>query len=209
MKRAISPATIARLPLYYRTLQAAKEEGMEIISSNELSRRLSFTPEQIRKDLGYFGQFGLKGMGYYIDDLKARLGKIIGLQHRWRMAIVGIGSLGTALACNKLFPALGFQIVALFDNDPKLIGTEINGLKIYDFAKIKSIASRKLLDIGVITVPVAAAQTVANKLVDAGVKGIWNFAPVKLEIPYEVSIVNEDLTIGLSALSYHMAQGSK
>lgn len=208
MKKPISQATIDRLPLYYRALRLAEEEGTQIISSIELGRRLDITPEQIRKDLAFFGQFGLKGIGYYVDDLRNSIGKILGLQNHWRMAIIGVGHIGTALANYKNFALLGFRLAALFDNDPKIIGTEVNNLKIYDFAKIRSIAPKKIIDIGVITVPAESAQQVANDLIDADIHGLWNFAPVKLEVPEGVSLVNADLSVSLSALSYHLAQNS-
>lgn len=206
MKKTISQATIDRLPLYYRTLQLAEDEGIEIISSKELGKRLDLTAEQIRKDLAFFGQFGRKGIGYFVDELQTSIGNILGLQHHWRLAIIGIGNLGAALANYKNFPLLGFHVAALFDIDEKIIGTEINGLRIYNFEKINSVASRKQIDIGVITVPAAVAQDVANDLIDAGIRGLWNFAPVKLNVPPEIALVNEDLSISLSALSFHLTQ---
>lgn len=208
MDKEISRATIDRLPLYYRALNLEEEAGVQIISSNELGKMLDITPEQIRKDLTFFGNFGHKGIGYFVSELRASIGKIIGLQHRWRLAIIGVGNLGTALA-NYNFSVLGFTLAALFDSDSKIIGTEINNFKVYDFAKIKSIAPRKLIDIGVITVPELEAQDVADALIAAGIRGIWNFAPVKLEVPPEISLVNEDLTVSLSALSFYMSRNSK
>lgn len=208
MDKIISRATVERLPIYYRELELAEEAGVQIISSNELGRRLEITPEQIRKDLVSFGQFGSKGIGYEVSALRNSIGKILGLNHRWRLAIIGVGNLGTALA-NYNFSALGFKVAALFDNDEKIIGTEINNLRVYDFAKFRPIAGRKLIDIGVIAVPEIEAQDVADALVNAGIRGIWNFAPVKLEIPPEVSLVNVDLIASLSVLSFYLAQNSK
>lgn len=209
MKKAISRATVERLPLYYRALRAAEEAGQEIISSKELGKRLDITPEQIRKDLALFGQFGRKGIGYFVDELRASIGNILGMQNQWRLAIVGVGNLGMALAHYKNFEPLGFTLAALFDVDKRIIGTEVNNFKVYDFAKVKSIARRKLIDIGVIAVPEFEAQGVANELIAAGVRGLWNFAPVKLEVPPEISLVNEDLSIGLSALSFYLVQNSE
>ena len=206
MEKKISQATLNRLPLYYRTLSAMEEGGARVISSQELGRILNITPEQIRKDLTSFGQFGKKGIGYYVGDLKTKIENILGLQYHWRLGIVGAGHLGAALANYKNFPSLGFQLVALFDVDERIIGSEINGVKIYDFQKINSVATRKLIDIGVITVPDTQAQKVADALVKAGVLGIWNFAPIKLNVPKQISLVNEDLSIGLTSLSYHLTQ---
>ena len=206
MEKNISQATLERMPLYYRTLCAAEEKGVVVISSQELGKILNITPEKIRKDLTLFGQFGKKGIGYYVGDLKNKIENILGLQYHWRLGIVGAGHLGSALANYKNFPSMGFQIVALFDTDERIIGAEINGVKVYDIKKINSVATRKLIDIGVITVPDTQAQDVANKLVEAGVLGIWNFAPIKLNVPPQITLVNEDLSIGLTSLSYHLTQ---
>ena len=206
MKKVISQATIDRLPLYFRTLRLVEEEDMQIISSDELGRRLDITPEQIRKDLATFGQFGRKGIGYDVRELKERISNILGLQNKWRLAIVGVGHLGGALANYVNFASLGFSVVALFDNNKKIVGTEVNGIKINSVTRMKKIVAEKEVDIGVITVPAAEAQSAADLLVAAGVKGIWNFAPTKLSVPPTIPLVNEDLSVGLSALSYHMSQ---
>ena len=206
MKKTISQATIDRLPLYFRTLRLAEEESLQIISSDELGRRLDITPEQIRKDLATFGQFGRKGIGYDVSELKERIGNILGLHNHWRLAIVGIGHLGGALANYVNFASLGFSVVALLDRDKKIIGHKVNGIEVCDIARMKEIVASKAVDIGVITVPADEAQGVADLLVAAGVKGIWNFAPIKLSVPSTVPLVNEDLSVGLSALSYHMSQ---
>ena len=206
MKKTISQATIDRLPLYFRTLQLVESEKTSIISSDELGKRLDFTPEQIRKDLVTFGQFGRKGIGYDVHELKNKISNILGLHNRWRLAIVGVGHLGGALANYVNFASLGFSVVALFDKDKKIIGTEVNGIKVNAVSSMKKIIDKRAVDIGVITVPATEAQEVADKLIAAGVKGIWNFAPIKLSVPSEIPLVNEDLSIGLSALSYHMSQ---
>lgn len=208
MDKTISRATVERLPIYYRELELAEEAGVQIISSSELGRRLEITPEQIRKDLVSFGQFGRKGIGYEVSALRNSVGKILGLNHRWRLAIIGAGNLGTALASYN-FSALGFSVAALFDADPKIIGTEINNLRVYDFAKFKPIAGRKLIDIGVIAVPEIEAQDVADVLIKAGIRGIWNFASIKIETPPEVALINVDLTASLSVLSFYLARNSK
>lgn len=203
-EQTISKATIDRLPLYYRTLRLAQDDGMDIISSDELGRRLELTPEQIRKDLALFGQFGKKGVGYYVNELKFNVGKILGLDNHWNIAIVGIGHLGVALANYQNFIALGFNIVALFDNDPNIIGKTVNHVKVKSIDELQSCAKNLKIDIGVIAVPAQFAQQVADKLVKANIKGIWNFAPVKMRVPEDVKIVNEDLSVGLSRLSYYI-----
>ena len=167
-EQTISKATIDRLPLYYRTLRLAQDDGMDIISSDELGRRLELTPEQIRKDLALFGQFGKKGVGYYVNELKFNVGKILGLDNHWNIA------------------------------------KTVNHVKVKSIDELQSCAKNLKIDIGVIAVPAQFAQQVADKLVKANIKGIWNFAPVKMRVPEDVKIVNEDLSVGLSRLSYYI-----
>ncbi|RGS74878.1 redox-sensing transcriptional repressor Rex [Mitsuokella sp. AF21-1AC] len=203
---SISKATIDRLPLYFRTLRLVQDEGRDIISSEDLGRRLGITPEQIRKDLASFGQFGKKGVGYYVNELKRNVGEILGLNNHWNIAVVGIGHLGAALANYQNFVTLGFNLVALFDQDPNVIGTIVNHVKVEDIRNLKRVVKERNIQIGIIAVPAAFAQGVADQLVAAGVKGIWNFAPIKMKVPETMHIVNEDLSIGLSSLSYHITR---
>lgn len=202
----ISKATIDRLPLYFRTLRLAQDEGIDIISSDELGRRLTITPEQIRKDLASFGQFGKKGVGYYVNELKRNVGEILGLNNHWNIAVIGIGHLGAALANYQNFVTLGFNLVALFDQDPNVIGTTVNHVKVEDIANLSQIVKDRNIQIGIIAVPAAFAQVVADKLVSSGIRGIWNFAPIKMQVPDSMHIVNEDLSVGLSSLSYHITR---
>ena len=202
----ISKATIDRLPLYFRTLRLAQDEGIDIISSDELGRRLGITPEQIRKDLASFGQFGKKGVGYYVNELKRNVGEILGLDNHWNIAVVGIGHLGEALANYQNYVSLGFNLVALFDQDPKVIGKTVNHVVVEDIRNMQKVVKERNIQIGIIAVPAAFAQGVADKLVEAGVKGIWNFAPIKMEVPDSMHIINEDLSIGLSSLSYYITR---
>lgn len=202
----ISKATIDRLPLYFRTLRLAQDEGIDIISSDELGRRLTITPEQIRKDLASFGQFGKKGVGYYVNELKRNVGEILGLNNHWNIAVIGIGHLGAALANYQNFVTLGFNLVALFDQDPNVIGTTVNHVKVEDIANLGQIVKDRNIQIGIIAVPAAFAQGVADKLVSSGIRGIWNFAPIKMQVPDSMHIVNEDLSVGLSSLSYHITR---
>ncbi len=202
----ISKATIDRLPLYFRTLRLAQDEGIDIISSDELGRRLSITPEQIRKDLASFGQFGKKGVGYYVNELKRNVGEILGLDNHWNIAVVGIGHLGAALANYQNFVTLGFNLVALFDQDPNVIGATVNHVKVEDISQLDTIIKQRNIQIGIIAVPAAFAQGVADRFVEAGIRGIWNFAPIKMKVPQSMHIVNEDLSVGLSSLSYHITR---
>lgn len=203
---AISKATIDRLPLYFRTLRLAQDEGIDIISSDDLGRRLGITPEQIRKDLASFGQFGKKGVGYYVNELKRNVGEILGLNNHWNIAVIGIGHLGAALANYQNFVTLGFNLVALFDQDPTVIGSTVNHIKVENIENLEQIIKAKNIHIGIISVPAAFAQGIADRLVEVGVRGIWNFAPIKMKVPATMHIVNEDLSVGLSSLSYHITR---
>lgn len=205
----ISKATIDRLPLYLRTLLTIQDEGLDIISSEELGRRLEITPEQIRKDLASFGQFGKKGVGYYVNELRHSVSNILGLDNHWNIAIIGVGHLGAALANHHNFIALGFNMVALFDSDSAIIGKMVNHLKVRDIKSLEKVIKQLDVDIGIITVPGQFAQKVADRLVKAKIKGIWNFAPIKMKVPDSVHIVNEDLSVGLSCLSYHITRTAR
>ena len=200
---SISKATVDRLPRYYRCLRQLTDEGVEIASSEELGRRLAINPEQIRKDLAFFGQFGKKGVGYYVTELKESLGNILGLDHHWNVAIIGMGHLGAALANYQGIARLGFRLAAIFDANPVVIGTRVGERRVEDIAYLAEIIAERAIQIGVIAVS-AAAQEVADRLVDAGIRGIWNFAPVKLQVPPSIAFVSEDLSVGLSSLSYYL-----
>lgn len=202
----ISKATIDRLPLYFRTLRHIQVEGIEIISSEELGRRIGVTPEQIRKDLASFGEFGKKGVGYYVRELIRNIGEILGLHRNWNIAIIGVGHLGWALANYKNFSSLGFNLNAIFDVDLSKVGLTINGVEVQHLDHLEAVISERNIHIGIITVPAEHAQKVADQLVAAGVKGIWNFAPIKIDVPSHIRIVSEDLSVGLSSLSYFLSR---
>ena len=202
----ISKATIDRLPLYFRTLKLSQEEGIEIISSEELGNRLGVTPEQIRKDLASFGKIRKKGVGYYVRELLRNIGEILGLHHNWNIAVVGMGHLGWALAHYKNFSSLGFNMAALLDVAPERIGMVVNGVAIEHADQLEEIVRQRQIQIAIIAVPAEHAQLMVDRLVAAGVKGIWNFAPRKIEVPRQVSLINEDLSVGLSSLSYYLTR---
>lgn len=205
----ISKATIDRLPVYFRVLRSIQEEGVEIISSEELGRRIGVTPEQIRKDLASFGEFGKKGVGYFVRELIRNIGEILGLHRNWNIAIVGVGHLGWALANYRNFGSLGFNLAAVFDVDPHKIGQDINGVPVYHIDRLQEIIVQRDIQIGIITVPAAQAQATADALVSSGVRGIWNFAPLRLNVPDHVRLVSEDLSIGLSSISYYLTRSLK
>ena len=200
--------TIERLPLYHRALQKLYYNQVKDISSMQLSKILGIKCEQIRKDLTEFGNFGIKGLGYDVRELKSQIENILGLKNNFRIAIIGVGNFGTALANYEKFSEMGFVVAALFDIDKNKIGNEINNVRIYDFEKFVPISHRKLIDIGVIAVPDNAAQKVADVLAEAEIRGIWNFTATKLNVPYFITVVNEDLSIGLGSLSFYLNQNS-
>ena len=207
-KITLPKATLGRLSLYYKTLQNLDNEEVVMISTLELAAMLDMKPEKIRKDLSMVGKFGMKGVGYDVVNLKLQLGNILGLNNYWRLAIIGIGNFGAALANYEKITDWGFIVAALFDVDEKKIGEEINGVRIYDFKKFVPISRRKLIDIGVIAVPDAEAQNVADILIEAGVKGIWNFTAAKINAPKNVTLVDENLMTGLSVLSFYLNQNA-
>lgn len=207
-KKHVPKATLERLSLYYKTLQNLDNEEVVTTSAIELAEILDIKPEKIRKDLSMVGKFGMKGLGYDVIHLKTNIANILGLQNYWRLAIIGVGNFGAALANYEKISDWGFVIAALFDIDENKIGEEINGVRVYDFKKFASISRRKLIDIGVIAVPDDAAQEVADTLIAAGVKGIWNFTAVQIDAPKNVKVVEENLMTGLSALSFYLNQNS-
>jgi len=204
----ISKATIDRLPVYFRTLRQIQQEGIEIISSEELGHRIGVTPEQIRKDLASFGEFGKKGVGYFVRELIRHVGGILGLHRNWNIAIFGVGHLGWALANYHNFGTIGFNVVAVFDVDPAKIGQVINGVEIDSVDMLEQIVKDRDIHIGIITVPAQYAQSLADRIVAAGIKGIWNFAPVRLTVPDNIHLVSEDLSVGLASISYYLSKNT-
>ena len=205
-KTMISKFIIDRLPLYFRTLRQAQDEGMEIISSEELGQRLGIKAGQIRKDLSSFGQFGNKGVGYYILKLISDIEELLGLNNNWHIAVIGLGHLGWSLAHYRKFDILGFKLVAIFDIDSNKIGKCINGIQVSNLDCLQEVMQEQVIHIGIIAVPENDAQEVADKLVAAGVRSIWNFAPQKIKVPDTVRIINEDLSVRLSSLSFYLSR---
>lgn len=201
-KRQISMAVIRRLPKYQRYLDELIKNDVDRISSKELSEKIGFTASQIRQDLNNFGDFGQQGYGYNVKGLYNEISRILGLNRVYNTIIVGAGNLGQALANYTNFERLGFKLQALFDKNPKLIGLKIKDIEIYDVDEINSFLSRNSIDIGIICTPKEHAQSVANLLMGGGIKAIWNFAPVDLEIPDDVLVENVHLSESLLTLTY-------
>jgi len=204
----ISELTTNRLSVYLRCLNELDGAGVRTISSQSLAEQYHLNAAQIRKDLAYFGEFGVRGVGYYVRDLKRHLRQILGLDQKLRVAIMGAGNLGLALADYPGFRTEGFEIAALFDNRNEKVGQQSRGgVPIYDISDLRKIARRDGLRIAVIAVPAGAAQNVVNLVVASGIKAILNFSPGALEVPPEVKLKSVDLTVSLESLSFFLAQG--
>ena len=204
----ISELTTNRLSVYLRCLNDLDGAGVRTISSQLLAEQFHLNAAQIRKDLAYFGEFGVRGVGYYVRDLKRHLRQILGLDRKLRVAIMGAGNLGLALADYPGFRTEGFEIAALFDNRNEKVGQQSrSGVPIYDVNDLKKIARRDGIRIAVIAVPAGAAQNVLNLVVASGITAILNFSPGALEVPPQVKLKSVDLTVSLESLSFFLAQG--
>jgi redox-sensing transcriptional repressor len=209
MKREkISELTTNRLSVYLRCLNELKAAGIKTVSSQELAEQFNLNSAQIRKDLGYFGEFGIRGTGYFIDELRAHLTKILGLDRAHLVGIVGAGRLGTALANYNGLSKSNFAVVALFDNDKQKIGQKIgpSHIPVHDVKRIAKVVRDEAIDVAVIAVPARAAQRVLNQVTAAGVKAVLNFAPSLLTTRLGVKVKTVDLTTSLESLSYFLAQ---
>ena len=204
----ISELTTNRLSVYLRCLNALDAAGVKTVSSQMLAEQFHLNAAQIRKDLAYFGEFGVRGVGYYVKDLKRHLRQILGLDHQVRVAIMGAGNLGLALADYPGFRQEGFEIVALFDNVTSKVGQRSRGgVPIRDLKDLKRCISREKVGIAVIAVPGPSAQQVVNLVVGAGVKAVLNFSPGTLRVPTDVKLKSVDLTVSLESLSFYLARG--
>ena len=202
----ISELTTNRLSVYLRCLNELDAQGIKTVSSDGLAKKFHLNSAQIRKDLAYFGEFGVRGVGYYIDDLRQHLTKILGLDKRHCIGIIGAGRLGTALADYYGFAQLNFKVAALFDADPDKIGQKVGEVEIFDIKSFAETAKKAKIDVAVIAVPAEYAQDVLDQIVRAGIKAVMNFAPVPLRIKGDVKLKTIDLTISLESLSYFLAQ---
>lgn len=208
-KKEISQAVIQRLPRYYRYLEELMEQGLERISSNELSKRMKLTASQIRQDLNNFGGFGQQGYGYRIQKLHDEIARILSLDEEHSMILIGAGHLGQALANYSNFQKRGFLLRAVFDVKPELIGTEVAGLKVLPMEELERVIDESGPRLAALCIPKDAALPVAERLVSLGIKGIWNFAPVDLELPEQVVVENVHLSESLMRLSYRMRELSE
>src|SRR3954454_4177771 len=200
--RKVAESTVRRLSLYLRFLEEFEGQGIETVSSGALASRGGTTSAQVRKDLSFFGSFGKRGLGYPVPELANRLREILGLERRYRVAMIGAGKIGSALVQYRGFKQRGFDIVAIFDVDPNKVGRQWNGLTVQHIADLERELGEGPVDMAVLVTPAEAAQTVAERLVKLGVKAILNFAPLQLALPDDVVVKTVNLALELETLSY-------
>ncbi|MBO4980701.1 MAG: redox-sensing transcriptional repressor Rex [Lachnospiraceae bacterium] len=203
-EKEISQAVIGRLPRYFRYLGELRDEGVERISSQELSELMKVTASQIRQDFNNFGGFGQQGYGYNVEYLYEEIGKILGLDKKHNFVIIGAGNLGRALGNYMNFERRGFIFRGMFDQDKKLIGQEVRGVKIMGMEELESFVRDNNIDIAVLTIPKTSAVEIVDKLVNNGIRAIWNFAHVDLNVPKGVQVENVHLSDSLMKLSYNI-----
>ena len=203
----IAESTVRRLSLYLRFLEEFEARGLKTISSDELAARGGTTSAQVRKDLSFFGSFGKRGLGYSVPELTARLRQILGLQREWRVIIIGAGKIGAALAQYQGFRQRGFRVAAVFDSDPAKIGKTLDGFVIRSVAELERVMAQEHPDIAVITVPAEGAQQVADRVIDAGIRAIMNFAPLQLHVPETVALKTVNMALELEGLSFALSNG--
>ncbi len=202
-KKKIPPATIVRLPLYLRCLTGLDLRDIQTLSSYELAKYAGTNAAKLRKDLSYLGKLGVRGVGYNVRELYKQITKQLGLDEEKKVVVVGVGQLGSSLLGYKSFSTRSFKIIAAFDENPKKVGQEVDGFKIQHIDELEEVFEKADgIDIGIITVPPAAAQSVADKMVAAGIGAILNFAPVHLDVPEQISLRYVDLTVELQILSF-------
>jgi redox-sensing transcriptional repressor len=205
MKKVSEPA-IGRLSLYLRLLAGLTEAGVRTISSEDLAVPCGTTAAQVRKDLSLFGSFGKRGLGYPVPELEAHVRSILGLGRRWPVALVGAGRIGTALLGYESFRRQGFYIEAVFDSDPAKVGTRWNGLEVQSEESLESVVAEREIEIAVVAVPGDQAQAIVDRLVAAGIRGILNFAPTRLDVPSSVVVKSVDMTVEMERLSFALTQ---
>jgi redox-sensing transcriptional repressor len=201
---AIPDIVIRRLPIYARSLQYLVHDGLETVSSSELGTRLGVSAAQIRRDLSYFGEFGKQGKGYNVAYLLDQINLILGLNHDWPMALVGLGHLGRALLHYDELAERGFCIKALFDHNPAKVGTQIGDLTIHSIEELTDVLAREDIHMAIIAVPARGAQEVADALVEAGVRAILNYAPIVVQVPARVKIRHIDPVVALQSMTYYL-----
>jgi redox-sensing transcriptional repressor len=207
--KKVSESTVGRLSVYLRRLEELQHEGVTTLSSEELAMHCGTSAAQVRKDLSFFGTFGKRGLGYGVPELIVALKSILGLERRWRVALVGAGKIGAALFAYQDFRRQGFYIESVFDSDTNKVGQRWNGLVVRHDAELDDALRRDQVDIAIIAVPADVAQGVVDRVISAGVKAILNFAPIKLRVPGHVALKNVNMAVELEGLSYALANSGE
>ena len=206
MEKEISQAVVRRMPRYYRYLGELLDDGVERISSNELSTRMRVTASQIRQDLNNFGGFGQQGYGYNVKYLYDEIGKILGLDRQHKFVIIGAGNLGRALGNYINFERRGFIFRGMFDQNPDLVGNSVRGVRVMPMEELERFISENDIDIAVLTIPKTSAVSVAERLAGTDIRAIWNFAHVDLNLPERIQVENVHLSDSLMKLSYNISR---
>ncbi len=201
---SITDVVVLMLPLYVSALTQLLAQGADLVTSQQLGTLLQMTPAQIRKDLSYFGMFGKQGRGYNVRFLYEELRQILGLNQRWPACLIGIGRLGQAIINYPGFVPEGFSIVAIFDNDPEMVGQTLSGVKVRPMSELSRGVQDEDISIGIVAVPSREAQSVIDGLVDLGIKGILNYAPIAPEVPSSVVIRNIDPVLSLQSMTFYL-----
>ncbi len=205
----IPEATVMRLSLYSLFLEQAEQEGKVTVSSGEIAEGAGVSPAMVRKDLAYFGEFGTRGIGYNAGDLNRQIRRILGLNREWPVILVGAGKLGSALALYEGFVRRGFHIVGVFDNDPERFGKKLGQVVVQPVSQMEEVIRKRGVEMAIIAVPADAAQEVAERLVDAGVKAILNFSPRVLNVPKEVVVRHVDFSVHLGVLTFNLVLSNR
>ena len=205
-KKKIAESAISRLSLYLRILEDLVEEGEPTVSSQTMASQSGTTAAQVRKDLSLFGSFGRRGLGYSSTDLVSRIRQILGLNRRWKIAVIGMGRIGSALVEHKGFFDRGFDIVALFDTSDFKVGSNVHGLKVHHVNEIRALVQDKNIEIAVLTVPVEAVTEVTDLINGSGVRGILNWTPARLAVSQSIEVKNVNMVMELEALSFRLSQ---
>jgi redox-sensing transcriptional repressor len=200
--KRIADSTVRRLSIYLRFLEEFEGRGLATVSSDELARRGGTTSAQVRKDLSFFGSFGKRGLGYSVPELATALREILGLGKEWRVAIVGAGKIGAALAQYRGFRQRGFHIIGAYDTNPEKIGRTLDGIEVHDMADFERDVAATPPDIVVLAIPSEGAQHVLDRIVQAGVKAVLNFAPAQLTAPADVTVKTVNMAMELEGLSF-------
>jgi redox-sensing transcriptional repressor len=203
LRPGVPEATVARLPIYLRALMSMAEVGVETVSSEDLATAAGVGSAKLRKDLSHLGSYGTRGVGYEVDYLVYQISRELGLTQDWRVAIVGVGNLGNALANYGGFASRGFTVVALLDADESLVGTSVAGVRVRHLADLEQVVVAEQVTIAVVATPAGAAQQVCDRMVTAGVTSVLNFAPCVLDVPVGVMVRKVDLSTELQILAFH------